>query len=302
MEIRTLLRTTVVLAAAAIALTRPVPATAGCGCAKPPPARAAIRPFVGYVDQTATLFDERLVPGETYDVQFLSTVDGGTDWSRGKAQSRRDLADGEMRSQLRVRVGDVALGPCRVSVWRGGRELYALGDDEFTVTSGPVALHDFKEAVTRDSYQAGVGKDGTVYLAVDVGRVSDATTFTGAADGFPLHFGATSVAIYNEQGFLMQLLDPSAPGLFRIRSGATMGSDALDYWRHEFRSYKEEHRKVDARRTDGDADWHVDGSYHVDHDHLVVAIAGTLAGGSRPTPGATPPFRLVVTSTPSPAL
>src|SRR5919197_350081 len=166
----------------------PSGAHAGCGCAKPPPPRAAVRPFVGYVNQTITLFDGRLVPGEAYDVLFQATVDGTSDWSRGKAATRRDLADGQLRAQLRVKVADVGLGPCRISVWKNGVQLYALGDDQFTVTAAPIALHDFAETVPRDGYQAGVGRDGTVYIAVDVSEGSDGTTFTGAADGFPLTF------------------------------------------------------------------------------------------------------------------
>ena len=41
-----------------------------CGCDKPPPPRASVRPFMGYTEQTITLFDERIVPGSRYTVQF----------------------------------------------------------------------------------------------------------------------------------------------------------------------------------------------------------------------------------------
>jgi len=49
-------------------------------------------------------------------------------------------------------------------VGRSVHALYTLGDDQFTVTSKPIVLHDFAETVTQDGYQAGVGKDGTVYI------------------------------------------------------------------------------------------------------------------------------------------
>jgi len=286
------------LLSALVALGAPSPASAGCGCAKPAPPRAAIRPFFGAVDQQVTLFDERLGSTGQYDVQFES-LDGVSDWSRGKVKSRRDLADGERRPQLRVKVPDVSLGPCRISVWRQGAKLYTLGADQFTVIAPPIALHDFSEGVTRNGFQTGVGSDGTIYLAMDVSEVSDATTFTGAVSGMPLRFDSRDVSFYNAQGFLMQLLDPNVPGLFEIRAGDASTSNQLSYWRHEFRTYKGEHRKVDARRADDeDSDWHADGTYHVDHDHIVVAIAATLPDGSRPTPGATPPLRFGVTSTP----
>jgi len=54
------------------------------------------------------------------------------------------------------------------------------------------------------------------------------------------------------------------------------------------------------RNTDNEPNWHADGTRHVNHDLIVVAIRGKLADGTTPVPGATPPFELVVTSTPAP--
>jgi hypothetical protein len=289
-----------VIILSAVALLRiATPAFAGCGCDKPPPPRAAVRPFVGYPDQKIALFDDRLTAGQKYDVLFESTVGGDADWSRGRATVRRDLADGKSRAQLRVPVGTVSMGPCRISVWDGSTLLMTLGDEAFTVTAPPIALHDFSESVGRDAYRAGVGRDGTIYIPVDVSQVSDATTFTGQAWGLPVQFQSWDVAMYNEQGFLMQLLDPKTPGLFSIDAGSFAASSALRYWRHEFRTYKRDHRQLDARRFDDDPDWHADGSYHVDHDHIVVAVHGTLPDGGSMAPGSTPPFWLGVSSAPA---
>jgi len=302
MRRRTWFGTTLVALLALGTLVMPAPVDAGCGCSKPPPPRAAVRPFVGYADQKIILFSELLAPDTAYWVQFTATADGSTDWSRGKAALRRDFADGQARVQMRVSVGNVALGPCSITVWADRTTpLYTLGDDQFTLTSKPIVVHDFAETVTEDGYQAGVGKDGTVYVSVDVSSVSDGTIFSGMANGFPLSFEARSVAMYNQQGFLMQLLDPTSPGLFRITRGGDTTSDALTYWRHEFRTYKQDHRRNDVHRTDDDADWHADGTPHIDHDRIVVAISGMLMSGSRPAPGATPPFELVVQSVPSEA-
>ncbi len=301
MKIRTSLASALVLAIALVAIL-PARADAGCGCSKPPPPRAAVRPFVGYADQTITVFNDQLAPGGNYWVQFTSTVDGSVDWSRGKVSMRRDFADGAVRAQLRTTVGTVALGPCSIAVWanNGAAPLFTLGDEQFTVVAPPVVLHEFNEEVVQDDFQAGVGKDGTIYIAVDVTAVTEGTLFTGTANGFPLSFGARSVAMYNQQGFLMQVLDPTSPGLFQIVPGASQTSDSLAYWRHEFATYKQEHRRVDARRTDDDPDWHADGTPHIDHNKIVVAISGTLADGTRPQPGATPPFDLVIDSRPAP--
>lgn len=277
-----------------------VPSAQGsCGCDKPPPPRASVRPFVGSSDDTINLFDDRLVPGSRYTVLFQGR-DGSQDWSRGKAAVKRDFADGQQRVQLRVGVGNVSFGPATISVYDDDDKLvYSLSDDQFTVIAPPIVLHDFTETLTRDNYQTGIGADGTMYVAVDTTNVTDATTYSGVAVGFPLRFDSRNVAFFNDQGFLMGFLDPKVPGLFSITAGDPEESAALRYWRHEFRTYKEEHRKRDERRT-ADGEWHADGTPHVDNYHMIVAISGTLADGRSPTPGPTPPFQLVVTSEPAP--
>jgi hypothetical protein len=301
MKSRTAFSSALVLALALGALV-PRPADAGCGCSKPPPPLADVRPFVGHPDQMIAIFNPLLTPGNVYWVQFTSTADGSIDWSRGRTTMRRDFADGQVRAQLRTAVGTVSLGPARIAVWStdGKTKLFEFSDDEFTVIAPPFELHDFNETVTQDAYQTGVGKDGTVYVAVDVSNVNDGTVFTGTANGFALTFGSGTVAMYNEQGFLMQLLDPSSPGLFRVLAGGNGTSDTLAYWRHEFRTYKQAHRRMDNFRTDDDPDWHSDGTPHIDHNRIVIAVGGTLPNGSRPVPGATPPFQLVVSSAPAP--
>jgi hypothetical protein len=272
---------------------------ASCGCDKPPPPRANVRPFVGAPDENINLFDDRLVPNAQYTVLFQSR-DGVQDWSRGKAVVKRDFADGASRVQLRVEVGNVSMGPATISVYDNTDTLvYSLSDDQFTVIAPEIMLHDFNETVTQDNYQTGVGADGTIYVAVDTTNVTDATTYSGSAVGFPLRFDSRNVAFFNDQGFLMGFLDPKSPGLFSIVSGDADTSTALRYWRHEFRTYKEDHRKRDEHRS-ADGEWHADGTPHVDNYHMVVAISGVMDDGSRPTPGATPPFQLVITSRPAP--
>ncbi len=290
------------LAAAALALAASgllVPnADAGCGCDKPPPPRAQIRPFVAHVDQAITIFNPAISGGARYDVLFENLIDGTNGWSRAKAAVKKDLADGALRAQLRVKVPDLGLGPCQVSVWMSGRRLALITDDNLTITSEPMQLHDYKETASRNFYRAGVDRAGNIYIALDVNEVTDGTQFFGTAIGFPVAFGNQDVVIYNEQGFLMQLLDPRIPGLFQLYAGDMNVSTTLGYWRHEFRTYKQAHRDQDAYQVSDDPNWHDNGTYHVDHDHIVVAVHGTLPNGGVPAPGATPPFQLVIGTAP----
>src|SRR5438445_446814 len=136
MRRRTWFGSTLVALLALGALVMPAPVDAGCGCSKPPPRRAAVRPFVGYADQKIVLFSDLLVPNTNYWVQFTATADGSTDWSRGRAALRRDFADGQARVQMRVPVGNVALGPCSITVWADrSTPLYTLADDQCPVRS-----------------------------------------------------------------------------------------------------------------------------------------------------------------------
>lgn len=274
-------------------------AEAGCGCDKPPPPRAAVRPFVASADQHIMLFDAALDDGKRYDVLFESMGPGGPGaWSQGKSRRKRDIADGQMRPHLRVRVPELPLGPTRISVYRNDKLVFAVGHQVFTTAGRPIPLEADSGSVVRRGYRAAVGADGTLYIPVDVSRVSGGTRFWGTALDLPIQFQASNVAMYNTQGYLMQLLDPTVPGLFELYAGDQSMSTTLAYWRHEFRTWKDEHFRDEHFLVDEDPDWHASGSRHVDHDVIVVAVRGQLADGRTMPAGATPPFQLVVTSEP----
>ena len=272
-------------------------ADAGCGCAKPPPPRAVVRPFVAWPTETITLFNDNLVNGVTYNVRFRSSMAHAVVWTKGIADNtHKDLADGQVRPRLTVAV-PTALppGPCRITIWGKSLREFSINDDQFTVTAPPIALHQFDQQIVQDGYQAGVGRDGTVYLAFDLSQVTDATTFYGTAIGLPVTYSAGNVAMYNDQGFLMQTLD--SPGaVWSITHGDSTMSDVLGYWRHEFATYKQQHQQLHDFALDQDPNWHMDGTYHVNHDKIVVAINATTNGVSHLARGMTPPFKLVVMS------
>ena len=290
-------RSSITLAALAGCLVAALPSMswAGCGCDKPAPPRASIRPFVAAPAQTVTLFNAALTDGTTYDVAFEPEA-GAFQWTRAQAERRKDIADGEMREHLPVALPDLPLGPCRVSVWHDGAPVFDVAAEDFTVAARPIALRDVPETTSSD-YRAAVGADGTVYIPVDVTSVSGATRFSGTAFGLPLNYQARNVAMYNDQGYLMQLLDPTSPRLFELKDGDLDRSTTLSYWRHEFATYKEQ-EAGEAHQHDAAGEWHADGTRHVDHDHIVVALRGTFTDGTTPHPGSTDPFKLVITSQP----
>src|SRR6184192_4125716 len=73
-------------------------------------------------------------------------------------------------------------------------------------------------------------------------------------------------------------------------------SDTLRYSRHEFSTYFLQHQERQPHAVDPtDGNWHMDGSRHVDHNHLILAIAGRV-NGAAPAAGATPPFDLVTST------
>jgi hypothetical protein len=82
--------------------------------------------------------------------------------------------------------------------------------------------------------------------------------------------------------------------MFVYPATSTTTSDTLHYSRHEFRTYFLDHYERTVHAVDASGSWHADGTRHVDHDHLVVALIGRLADGSLPVPGATPEFTLRV--------
>lgn len=283
-------------------------AHAACGCDKPAPPPAAIRPFAAYAGQNITLWEHGIKPRKQYKVVFTSRA-GTSDWTLENSALQKDFYDRVKKPGVRTQLPGLPLGPCTVSVYDAKTDalVFSLPDDQLTVTSSPVVLRDVKTTLTRDNFQAGVGADGTIYIAIDTSQVTDATTFTGVAQGYPLTFDPSNVAVFNSQGFEMVFLtlNQTTPGLdpagwFRISPGTTASSAALSYWRHDFHQYTSDHLKVAHLKRSTDGEWHADGTPHVDNNGMVITIAGRLPNGSRPKPGSTAPFTLIVSSTPAP--
>jgi hypothetical protein len=271
-------------------------ASAGCGCEKPPPLPAEIRPHATYAGAYVTLFSSAFQVGQVYAVDFSSGTSTAKATVTGTVVSGRDIADAVAKPQLTVAVPALPLGPTSLSVRVSNltTPVLIVNDDEFTVVPQPIVMSQTVGSTSSAGYQAAVSRDGTVYISLDVSGVRLPRVFQAQAKGYPLRFTSSGVSFYNTQGFLMQQLSAKMPGLYTIASPtSTADSDILGYSRHEFNTFylqhveRQEHKVIDGA-------WHADGTRHIDHDHLVLAVAGTLANGARPAPGATPPFTLVL--------
>jgi len=280
--------------AAILTAIAPAPdAAAGCGCDKPPPPLADIRPAFSSPGRRVTLFADGLVERRSYKVRFTS-ADGKVRTAHGRAVMKRDFADGIRKLQVVVSVPKLAPGPTSVTLSRNRQVLLTVPADEFTMLQKPLDLDEKNEATVAGCYQAGVGADGTVYVPVDLRSIQQRTIFEGFGHRYPLRFESADIAIYNTQGVLMQLLTPENASIWAIVDNrGSNNSFALTYDRHEFETYAEAHRHEGSFDLDPDDPmWHVDGTRHIDHDHLIVAIHGRLRNGSLPPAGLTPRFHL----------
>jgi hypothetical protein len=272
-------------------------AQAGCGCEKPPPAAASVRPNATYAGQPVTLFHSSFQPGVTYNVTFAA-MNGQSATASAQAVNKRDLADGVYKKQVIVNVpSSLPLGPTGITVKQAGQmnPFMSVPDSNFVVTPTPIVIPSQVGEFRYQNFQAAVGRNGVVYLSLDLTGVTQPRVFRAQAKGYALRFTHNEVVIANTQGFLMQLLDQSIPGLFAISASSGSDSDTLQYSRHEFNTFFLQHGERQSHKVDpDDGNWHLDGTRHIDHDHLILAISGALSNGPLPTPGATPSFELVV--------
>jgi len=280
-------------------------ADAGCGCQKPPPPPAAIRPAFASPGDTVTFFSPSFVDGLAYDVEF-----GGADQAitvGATAATKRDYADGDYKPQLPVAAPALPPGPTSVTVRLGLTTVMTIDATDFTMMPRALRLPQANAVTKAVCYHAAVAADGTLLIPLDVSAITARTVFTGSGRaGFRLLFGANDVTIFNTQGVVMEALATSlAP--HQIDDGdddpATdadeqgPASTRLAYDRHEFMTYRQQHATDPNELLDvDDLAWHVDDTRHIDHDHLVMAIAGKMSG--KPMPGgASKPFTLKIVTT-----
>ncbi len=277
------MRSVMLMSVMAMTVLGSTPADAGCGCAKAPPLMQLIRPAFASPGDTVTVFPPENKPGE-YELRV------GDKKIEKQAVYKRDLADGRYKWQVVVQAPQLPAGPTEIEVKGPGRDFRILRQD-FTMMQAPLALQQGDGDTIATCYRAAVTSDQVVLIPLDITAITDHMIFNGLGEGYPLLFGAADVMIYNTQGFLMQLLTPENAGIYAIEDLGAPDSLALTYDRHEFNTYREQHSHEDGLGLDpADPAWHTDGTFHVDHNRLVLAIKGMVENLGLPVPGQTPAF------------
>jgi hypothetical protein len=127
-----------------------------------------------------------------------------------------------------------------------------------------------------------------VYLSIGgLDKICRPIKLSAWAEDLPLRFSGGPVVVYNQQGFLIDAFTPQSADRFLINRGRGGRSDRLDYFRHSFAQYCQNHRPGGAKEVDpADTNWHRDGTPHVDYSTLTFAIVGQVNGSLR-SPGRT---------------
>ena len=283
-----------------VALTLPLmssQALAGCGCDHPPPAFAPVMPAFGSPGTEIVLNSEkgRLRSGATYEVRFSSTKGGWPATAKGIAISRDAVA-------VNVPAG-LFSGPATVTILDSKNGDHVFDSSLFTAMTLPRRLPAGDSIVSLNKFVAPVTADGTLLIPVDLQDIVEATQFAVAISNAPIRFTPEDVIFYNDQGVDLTLFTLAVENPTERQWGSYYGwdvdedagivgtvydtkvsgspdeaqSDMLTYWRHEFITYEQAHLPGGTHEVSVDG-VHPDGTYHVNHNQLVLAIRGTLNG------------------------
>lgn len=282
----------VVLSAMVVLVTCPS-VWAGCGCDHPTPCASPVMPAFASPGDPINLTDDSFADAHTGTMVTLGAYP--------MQQKKGVAANGSDRIQVEVYKGDVSreqlvLGPQPISTVTDQGDKAAFEKDLFTYLSRPLVLEEGQGHYLFQGYDLAVDAFGVLLIPLDVSQILDATHFLVYVGNLPLEFNAENVLIYNKDGFNLNLFTLDVEG-YAKQWGDYYGassqdntdpsqSDVLTYWRHDFHEYAEAHAHGGAYAThtvneDGYL-VHEDGTIHVDHDRLVVAVAGVLRDPADP--------------------
>jgi hypothetical protein len=285
-----------VLFLALFALGMPRLAAAGCGCDHPPPDWSVVQPSFGAPDKLVQIWADggSFLAGAAYEVKF---------------DKKRVSAVAVRPDRLGVTVPHgLKPGPTPIEVKGPG---YERKYDAALFTALPRATRVPKQALAlrADKFRTAVTANGTLLIPVDLSSVRDATQFAILLGDLPLAFGGDDVVIYNTAGVDLTLFTLAVADATQRQWGSYYGwqveedtglsglvyehkvkksalahreSDVFTYWRHEFHTYARAHGPGGSHHVDADG-FHPDGTFHIDHDHIVIAIHGRVRDAKEPT-------------------
>ena len=274
----------------------PRTATAGCGCDHPPAGWAPLMPTFGSPGKPIRLNPPsgmEFLPGAPY----LVTI-GGVDV----------VVVAEHTTHLSTDVpAGAAVGPTQVHI-SGPDWTHQYAKTDFTVMAAAPMVPEQDGLFAVWDFEASISEDGTLMVPFNLSQVSEATQFLMVLKGLPLTFQQDDVVFYNADGidltlFTLMVDDPTQRqwGSYygwdveqdrgfkrRVYKKKIMGwlgstfSDQITYWRHEFLTYKAAHAPGGTHEVDPTGYHTGDGTLHVDHDHLVLAVSGKLRDATKP--------------------
>jgi hypothetical protein len=230
-------------------------------------------------------------PGARYTVSFK--VEGST-WHKPAKAAYPSHLDVELPSGIRA-------GPTLIRM-RGSGLDQEYPSSLFTSLPPELVIPAGERVLDIHRFAAAVSADRTLLIPFDLEYVLDATQFAFQITNLAYEFNAENVIFYNSLGFDLTLFELYVRNGTQRQWGSYDGwqveddselygdvyrrkvrrsrhpsrtSDVLTYWRHEFRTYAAAHAPGGTHVVDENGR-HPDGTFHVDHSHLVVAISGAL--------------------------
>jgi hypothetical protein len=228
-------------------------------------------------------------PGATYVVSFKAA---GSTWQK--------VAQTAIWSHLDVKLPvGIRPGPTTIVV-NGPGVSHTYPSGLFTTLPPAPLVPAHQESLEINQFETAVTEDGTLLVPFDLSYVLDPTQFAFQITNLPYEFEVGDVTFYNVHGFDLTLFTLSVSDGTQRQWGSYYGwqvqddtgllgdvydhkvrrsahpdreSDVLTYWRHEFHTYAAAHAPGGTHQVDANG-LHPDGTFHVDHENLIVAISG----------------------------
>jgi len=252
---------------------------AGCGCDSPAPCPQPVLPAFASPGDTVVLTGSG-----------FSTGKHGNEVKFGRAFTVKVAA--QDAEHIRVEVPgskstaeQAAVGPMPIRVKTGKQITAEYSADLFTYLSRPLVLEEGQGHYLFLGVPLAVDSSGVLNVPIDLSGITEAMNFAVYIRNLPLDFEENDVLVYNKDGFNLNLFTLNVEGVEKqwgewygvkvLGTADRAASDLMTYWRHDFREYRAAHS------PGGDYypvvnGLHPDGTIHVDHDKLNVAISAML--------------------------